>query len=247
MMPALNSTNGTVDYCDYYLWGEGYQFTQADSGIGLVLFQDRYNSSSDLYYKNGAAPVVVPSMPSLSWNWSELTQLIQALTNAQCSQQSSNSTSVSMNSTVSMPSSSVSVLAGLNLPWSSWGSLANLNMDINSWSKAEWKMWIQNYVTYFNAVQGYVAQVKGAVNTAGSVISGLLSGIKGQVSSDVQSAESILGEGASLIVGNLNVSGQISFTEFWKPDFDFDNVTVGEIIADINTASNVITQVKLWF
>lgn len=84
--PANSTSNSTVNYCDYYLYGEGYQFTQAEFGIGLVLLQDRYNTTNDLYYKEVSAPLAVPapSTPTLSWNWSELTQLVQALTNSQC-------------------------------------------------------------------------------------------------------------------------------------------------------------------
>lgn len=153
----------------------------------------------------------------------------------------------SSSSVVSLPTSTVSVLAGLNLPWSSWSSVANLNLDINTWTKADWKLWIQNYVSYFNAVQVYVSQAKSVVSSATSVIGGLIQNIKGQYSSDIQSVEAILGEGASLIVGNLNVTGQINFTDIWSPSFDLESVTIGEILNDINTASNVITQVRVWF
>jgi hypothetical protein len=67
----------TVNYCDYYEIGQGYQFTQADNGIGLALLPDRIGSTADVYYKlMNSAPI------NLGWNWAELVQLVQALENA---------------------------------------------------------------------------------------------------------------------------------------------------------------------
>jgi len=94
---SLNGTNAAlptnitdmngIEVCDYYTFGEGYQFSQANSGIGLVILGDRYNSTRDLYYQGGmpsnetnsTTPVVVPSTPQLNWNWAELSGLIAQL------------------------------------------------------------------------------------------------------------------------------------------------------------------------
>jgi hypothetical protein len=45
----------------------------------------------------------------------------------------------------------------------------------------------------------------------------------------------------------VNITGVVNFTQFWSPNFDLDNVTIGEILADINIASNVVVQVESWF
>ena len=73
---ATVSANQTINYCDYYEIGEGYQFTQADNGIGLALLPDRIGSAADLYYKllTGTTGTVAPVI--LGWDWAELIQLV---------------------------------------------------------------------------------------------------------------------------------------------------------------------------
>ena len=64
----------TVTYCDYFEVGTGYQFSQADCGIGLVVLQDRVNAARDLYYKG------ITQLPTtLNWAWSELAGLVTAI------------------------------------------------------------------------------------------------------------------------------------------------------------------------
>jgi hypothetical protein len=63
--------NATIDYCDYFEVGTGYQFTEADNGLGLVVLQDRVDAARDLYYKS------LTSLPTtLQWDWSELAGLL---------------------------------------------------------------------------------------------------------------------------------------------------------------------------
>lgn len=194
---ATNSTNMTdsdnsttsdnvLDYCDYYLMGEGYQFTQASMSIGLVVIENRFNQTLDLYYKNGGDNATTTndtavSMPSsLAWNWSELTSLIEALIgNSQCSSSSSsNATSSNGTSSSSSTPSQVSILAGLGINWSQWQQLAQGNLNVSDWGKDELKVWIQNYVVYWNALQNLVrvskATVSGAVNSIEAVVGTLL-------------------------------------------------------------------------
>jgi hypothetical protein len=50
---------------------DGYQFTTADNGIGLVVLQDRVGGLRDLYYKS------ITSLPTtLTWDWAELAALL---------------------------------------------------------------------------------------------------------------------------------------------------------------------------
>jgi hypothetical protein len=47
MIPNITGGNETVNYCDYFAYGEGYLFSQANLGIGLVILSDRYNGTLD--------------------------------------------------------------------------------------------------------------------------------------------------------------------------------------------------------
>ena len=49
------SPDAQINYCDYYEVDVGYKFTQADSGIGLVVLDNRFGGPRDLYYKNFTA------------------------------------------------------------------------------------------------------------------------------------------------------------------------------------------------
>lgn len=91
------------------------------------------------------------------------------------------------------------------------------------------KYWLANYVTYYNAVQAYVELGESTLDVSGTQL------------------EQILLSGAQLILQNANVTGAISFTDFWSPDFDLESVTVGEIINDLSIASNIVSQVEVWF
>jgi hypothetical protein len=153
--------NATLSVCDYFKVGAGYQFSQADNGVGLVFLEDRIGGSRDLYWKN-----LVSAPLNLGWNWSELVTLIESLGSSQCA-----------NSTTGVASSGASdILAALNLPWSQWSLTAMQNLNIASWGKTEWKYWIQTYVTYWNALQAYVAVGESAVSSIESVASGLIAG-----------------------------------------------------------------------
>ena len=50
--PANMSDNANLTVCDYYAYGRGYQFSQADSGIGLLIWEEKYNSTRALWYQN---------------------------------------------------------------------------------------------------------------------------------------------------------------------------------------------------
>jgi hypothetical protein len=143
------------------------------------------------------------------------------------------------------------VLAALNLPWSSWSLTALQNLNVSSWTKAEWKNWLQAYVTYWNALQAYAAigesSVSGAVSSIESIASSLIQGAEGDISVSVSDLESLLASGSALVLQNVNLTGAINFTEFWTPNFDLESVTIGEILTDISIASNIVSQVETWF
>jgi len=146
---------------------------------------------------------------------------------------------------------SFNLFAALNLPWAQWSQQAILNLDISSWGKTEWKMWIQNYVTYWNAVQSYIAQGEAILAGAASGVEGaagnLLGSYQAQVQAGIDQAREILSQGALYISENVQINGTANFTQFWSPDFDLDTVSIGQIKNDLSIASNVIVQVEGWF
>ena len=251
-LPA-NTTNMTnIEVCDYFTYGEGYQFSQANSGIGLVILGDRYNSTRDLHYTNGSLPVVNATIPvapapqQLNWNWSQLSALVQQLTNVQC-----NTVNATTNVTTPVSLNSFNLFASLNLPWGQWSQQALYNIDYNSWTKAEWKMWIQNYVAYWNAVQTYITEgeaiLAGAANGVSSAASGVLGSYQSQVQAGIDQARTILSQGALYISENVQINGTANFTQFWSPSFDLDTVSVADIKRDLSISSNVVSQCTGWF
>lgn len=88
--------------CDYYLPGEGYQFSQAsaDDKVGIVILSDKYGSPTDVFYKNGGEQPM-PAPGNLNWNWAQLNELIAGLANTNCD--SVNNATVPTNSTGSIP------------------------------------------------------------------------------------------------------------------------------------------------
>jgi len=93
-------SNQTVNYCDYYQQGKGYQFTQVDSGIGLIVNMALEGGARDLYWQNYNASTN-SSQPSNGsfWSWTELASLINQYSNEQCQANSSNSTNSSSGET----------------------------------------------------------------------------------------------------------------------------------------------------
>lgn len=45
----------------------------------------------------------------------------------------------------------------------------------------------------------------------------------------------------------IEVEGAENFTQFWKPEFDLDSVTIGDILVDLKVASNLVSAVENWF
>ena len=125
------------------------------------------------------------------------------------------------------------------------------NTNITSWTKAEWKYWLQSYITYYNALQVYlevgINSVEGAVENILSVAEALIPGIVNEFGSDLGKIESIILSGAELVLQGANVTGTANFTEFWQPGFDLESVTISEILNDLSIASNVVVQVETWF
>lgn len=235
------AANQTIDLCNYFEVGAGYQFSQADNGIGLVLLESLVGGSRDLYWKN-----MVSAPVNLGWNWAELVQLIQALEGSQCS-----------NATTTLPSlpnvsgGIADILAALNLDWSNLSLTALQNLNIASWGKTEWKFWLSAYVQYWNALQQFAVagenEISGAVGSIESIAAGLISQIKGEVNVSVSDLENLLQAGGALVLSNVNLTGAVNFTQFWSPNFDLESVTIGEILADLSIASNVVSQVENWF
>jgi hypothetical protein len=192
------AANQTIDLCNYFEVGAGYQFSQADNGIGLVLLEDLVGSARDLYWKN-----MVSAPVNLGWNWGELVQLIQALEGSQCA-----GVNATLPSLPNLSGSLSDVLSALNLPWSQWTATALQNLNVASWTKAEWKFWIQTYVSYWNAIQAYGSSISGAVsgdisgavNSIESIAASLISGAAGEISANADELESLLSQGASLVL-----------------------------------------------
>jgi hypothetical protein len=147
-----------------------------------------------------------------------------------------------------IPTGISDILAALNLPWSQWLAEAEVNLNIASWGKAEWKYWIQSYVTYWNALQAYVAVGESAVSAIEGIASSLTVGISGEISSVISDIEQIVVSGAGVVLGDVNATvGYLNFTDFWSPIYDLENVTIAEILVDIRAASSVVVKVESWF
>ena len=196
-------------------------------------------------------PSTPAELPQLNWNWAELSALIAQLQNIQCN---------NGNATVTVPTPSVNggsfnIFAVLGLPWGEWSSLATSNLDINAWSKADWKLWIQNYVTYWNAVQTYISEgeailgsVAGGISgTVGGAVGGVYGSYEDQIRSGIVEAQQIISSAALYFNQTTIISGTANFTQFWKPEWDLDSVSIAEIKQDLNITSNVIGQVSYWF
>lgn len=112
-------------------------------------------------------------------------------------------------------------------------------------------MWIENYVTYWNAVQNYISEGEAILAGAASGVSGAASGLLGsyeeQIRAGIDQARDVLSQGAILISENIQINGTANFTQFWKPEFDLDTVSLAEIKNDLSIASNVVVQVEGWF
>lgn len=91
-------------------------------------------------------------------------------------------------------------------------------------------MWIENYVTYWNAVQTYIAHGEAILSGAASGVSGAAGGLLGsyeeQIRAGIEQAREILSQGALLISENVQIDGTANFTQFWKPEFDLDTVSI---------------------
>lgn len=67
--------NATIAYCNYYEVGVGYQFSQADNGIGLVLIPAEVGGASDIFFAN-----INLTSNVLYWDWEALATLIETYT-----------------------------------------------------------------------------------------------------------------------------------------------------------------------
>jgi len=112
-------------------------------------------------------------------------------------------------------------------------------------------MWIQNYVTYWNAVQNYIAQgeaiLSGAANGIEGAAGNLLGSYEEQIRAGIEQARNILAQGALYISENVQINGTAEFTQFWSSDFDLDTVSVADIKRDLSIVSNIVVQVEGWF
>jgi len=110
---------------------------------------------------------------------------------------------------------------------------------------------LSNFVTYYNALQAYIhngeAAVVGVVNSVENTVEGFIGNNTEAIANDISQASTIIQEGAALILDNVNVTGVVNFTQFWKADFDLESVTIGEILADISIGSNIVSQAEAWF
>ena len=136
-----NITNDTsINVCDYFEIGAGYQFTQCDQEIGLVLLSDRVGAEKDLYYQNLTVKGDV-----LYWDWTELETLVDAYTAKVCPAPSGE---VPNPIDVYGPQ----VWFNLTLPWADWNMTAQEDNDLTQWNKTVWKYWLNNYVTYYGVL-----------------------------------------------------------------------------------------------
>jgi hypothetical protein len=81
------SGTAVVEYCDYFEIGVGYQFTQADNGIGLVVVPGVIGGARDVYYRD-----LNLTNSTLYWDWVELAALIETYSSSQCANASANAT-----------------------------------------------------------------------------------------------------------------------------------------------------------
>jgi hypothetical protein len=225
---ATVADNQTVDYCDYFEVGTGYQFTQADCGIGLVVLQDRVDAASDLYYKS------ITSLPStLNWAWSELAALVNEIKPLACD-------------VASGPSSVIDEFWSLiAVPWADFQAAANISMNVEEWTKEELKTWISNYVQYITVVEAFITSHADSVSIVnGSVIISNVTVVNASASAPIIDIASIISFVESL---NLTESEVVSFTGIWSTAYDLANVTVSDIIADLSATSTIVTSTFTWF
>lgn len=150
---AFNITNDTsVKVCDYFEIGVGYQFSQCDQDIGLVVIQDRVGAEMDLYYQN-----LTMEGDVLYWDWTELETLVNAYTNKVCPMPEPGSPNP-------VEYYGPQVWFNLTLPWSDWNLTAQEDNNVSMWNKTVWKYWINNYVTYYDVLQQYIFDMNIAVN-----------------------------------------------------------------------------------
>jgi hypothetical protein len=119
----------SVDYCDYFEMGVGYQFTQFDM-VGLFVVIDRIGGERDRYYKN---ITMTPGM--LSWDWKELEGLIKNYTHGTCLPGSGSGEG---NATLEMLPYGSEIYKNLTLPFADWNiSAQEVNItELDSLTKA---------------------------------------------------------------------------------------------------------------
>jgi len=99
------------------------------------------------------------------------------------------------------------------------------------WTKAEWKLWILWYVEYFNDLQVFIANA---------------SDLNVSVPSN-SSVNSTSGSGSSNSSANETTVILLNFTDIWSPIYDLSQITVAEVVADLNGSSSIIVNTTSWF
>jgi len=98
------------------------------------------------------------------------------------------------------------------------------------WTKPEWKIVILWYVEYYNALQ---------IELAAPVLNG--------TSTSNSSANSTSGIVSSNSSANVTAVVLLNFTAIWSPVYDLAQITVAEVVADLNATSSIIINTTSWF
>ena len=60
------TSGDSLQCCDFYQEGQGYQFTDCDHGVGVYIFSDRKGTPMDLQYVN--MPLASVGFNDLPWD-----------------------------------------------------------------------------------------------------------------------------------------------------------------------------------
>lgn len=245
------------EYCDYFEVSKGYRFSalKNGNGAGLVYLEDRSGSARDLYYKG-----LTRNPKALYWEWDELADLIDDYKGypvCEFNQTEDNSTIPSGNTSVptneTLPyTQGAAVWKLLPLQWSAWNTTAQEGSGVASWSKQELKYWLKSYINFYDILQLYKATQYEQPP--------IIDMPEGSTGSAPPVYGTIIADNNSTIVDNSSVDANLtvvtdegfvieflSFTDFWAPEYDNENVTVAQIIEDLRSASTIYEQTLEWF
>jgi hypothetical protein len=139
-----------------------------------------------------------------------------------------------------------------NLPvdWAGWNTNALANPNIGNFNKTEWKLWILFYTKYFNAFEAFLTQncslQLNASSNSGT--SNNLSGTSNSAATTLSNTNgSCIGDVGDNVIISGNSNASLNFSAIWIPIYDLANITVDEILADLNSSSSIVAQTINFF